>query len=446
MKYLYHCLLYSVLLVGSGFWLAGCELMSSGDSDDAHLDETLIALVTREGQRGLSNFILPESDDFATIPHDPANPLTADKVALGKLLFHETALATEPRHEEGRGTYSCAACHHAGAGFQAGRQQGISDGGSGWGVNGEGRTRHPAYEVSEMDVQAARSPSILNSGYQQVMSWAGVLGANGPNEGTEAHWIRGTLLEVNHLGFDGLESQAIVGLQAHRMGDIKSSIVASHPTYTELWERVFPGEEVSVLRAGLAIAAFERTVLANKAPFQRWLKGDLEAMSAAEKRGAILFFDKANCESCHTGPPLNSVTFYALGMPDMAGPNIFGEVPETLGRGWFLQDPNEFYKFKIPQLYNLKDSPFYGHGGTFKSIREVVEYYNAGIPARTLPEGRLEPRFKPLGLTRAEIDDLVAFLTESLRDPDLMRYVPESLPSGNCTPVNDPVARIDLGC
>ena len=100
----------------------------------------------------------------------------------------------------------------------------------------------------------------------------------------------------------------------------------------------------------------------------------------------MLFFSKARCVNCHTGPALNSMTFHALGMPDMQGFDIFGEVPvdeaESLGRGGFTGNPQDNYKFKTPQLYNLKDSPFLGHGGTFTSVRAVIEYKNRAIPSR----------------------------------------------------------------
>lgn len=444
MKYPCRCVLLSLLLVAAVL-AAGCDQTASQD-DAADLDQTLVALITIDGQRGLSNFILPESDDFAALPQDPANPLTPDKVALGKLLFHETALGTNPRHPESRGTYACATCHHASAGFQAGRQQGIGDGGVGWGVNGEGRTRNPVYEVAELDVEPIRTPTVLNGAYQPAMLWSGGLGAHWPNEGTEALWKPGGSFEANNLGFDGLETQAIAALKMHRMDDFAASILASHPTYKALWDRVFPGDSVATVPVGLAIAAYERTLVASEAPFQRWLKGASDAMTDAEKRGAIVFFGKAGCEECHTGPALNQTAFYAVGMPDMAGTGVFGELPESLGRGGFLEDPAAYYKFKVPQLYNLADAAFYGHGGTFRSIREVVDYYNEGVPRRMLPEGRLDPRFRPLQLSRSEVDDLVAFLTKSLYDPNLRRYVPETLPSGNCTPANDAAARRDLGC
>jgi len=435
----------TLLLVPVLLGLFACE-QAPVEEAGPDLDAALVEALTLNGQVQLSNFTLPDPGDLAAIPQDPANPLTADKVELGMLLFHETALALSPRHASGRGTYSCATCHHAAAGFQAGRRQGLGDGGSGWGVRGEGRTRNPLYAETELDVQPLHSPSVLNVAYQSVMVWSGAFGAHGPNEGTEAHWAADTSFAVNALGYAGVEAQAIAGLTKHRMDSLQASVLATHPAYLERWQRVFPGEAAGAIPAGLAIAAYERTLLAGKAPFQRWLRGEAGAMTTAEKRGALVFFGKAGCETCHTGPALNQTAFYALGMPDLAGTDVFGDVPESLGRGGFLGDPAEAFKFKVPQLYNLKDSPFYGHGGTFQSVHEVVEYYNEGRPDRTLPNGILERRFKPLGLTPDEIDDLTAFLTDALHDPDLMRYVPASLPSGNCFPANDPAARRDLGC
>ena len=72
---------------------------------------------------------------------------------------------------------------------------------------------------------------------------------------------------------------------------------------------------------------------------------------------------------------------------------------------------------------------------------------SAAVPQSDLvPADRLDPRFEPLGLTEAEVDALVAFLKGGLYDPDVARYVPASVPSGNCIPNNDPQSRRDLGC
>ena len=430
--------------------LTGCGSMDgNGDGDtelEPNLDEILTDLITIDGQRGLSVFTLPESDDFGAIPQDQLNPLTTEKVELGGLLFHETALATNPVHEESRGTYSCATCHHAGAGFQAGILQGIGEGGTGWGINGAGRQPGMGYSPDDLDVQPIRTPSVLNGAYQEVTGWAGTFGVHGPNRGTEASWIDGTLFEVNKLGYDGLESQAISGLTKHRMDDFESSVIESNPTYQALWQSVFGDAPVSAELVGLAIAAYERTLLTNEAPFQRWLRGETMAMSNGEKRGAIVYFGKAKCEVCHTGPSLNQMDFYALGMPDMPGTTMAEHEMEVLGRGGFTGEEEEEFKFKVPQIYNLRDAPFYGHGGTFRTIREVVEYYNEGVPAVDLPPGRLAVFFEPLELTEEEVDDLTLFLTESLYDPNLRRYEKATLPSGNCTPANDEQAKRDLGC
>ncbi len=437
------------LVLCSLFVLTACDqsMDPNPPDEDPNLDEQLIDLITIEGQRGLSNFMLPDSDDLEAIPQDPLNPLSADKISLGKLLFHETALGSNPIHESSRGTYSCATCHHAGAGFQAGRRQAIGDGGSGWGQNGEGRRKSTDYSDDEVDVQGVRTPSALNGPYQEVVGWSGTFGVRGPNIGTEARWLPGSAAANNVLGFEGLETQAITAMSNHRMDSIQNTIVVSNPTYTTLWEKVFPGEEVTIEKVGLAIAAYERTLLTNKAPFQRWLRGELNAMTDVEKRGAMVFFGKALCEVCHTGPALNQMDFYALGMPDLEGLDVLGpQSPESMGRGSFLDDPTENFKFKVPQLYNLIDSPFFGHGGSFRTVREVIEYYNEAIPDVNIPTDLVPSRFRPLDLTEQEINDLAVFVTESLYDPDLDRYSVDELPSGNCTPANDPQARIDLGC
>ena len=204
--------------------------------------------------------------------------------------------------------------------------------------------------------------------------------------------------------------------------------------------------------AGLAIAAYERTMLSNQAPFQQWLRGDMDAMSAEEKQGALLFFGKAKCNSCHTGPALNSMAFYGMGMKDLFetteityGAGVDSDA--NLGRGGFTKKAIDYYKFKVPQLYNLKDSPFYGHGSSFRTIREVIEYKNAAVAENpSVPPSQLAVEFVPLNLTDEEIGLLVTFIESGLYDPNLVRYEPEEIRSGNCFPANDPASQEDLGC
>ncbi len=431
--------------------LVGCDLFDKGeDGGDPNLDDALEQALASADQDGMQAFVLPDSDDFLSIPQDPNNPVTAKKVELGQLLYHETGLLVNNVRPEGRFTASCASCHHAGAGFQAGRVQGTGEGGIGFSNNGANRTNHSAYMIEELDVQPIRTPSAMNGAYQIVNLWNGQFGATGPNTGTEARWAMGTPIETNFLGYEGLETQAIAGLKVHRMGDIDSTLAVTHPTYTQLFAQAFPGQPIDREHAGLAIAAFERTMLSNQAPFQRWLRGEKNAMTEAEKRGAILFADKAGCVDCHSGPALSSMTFYALGMNNLVGPGVYGDnsnADANLGRASFTGNAADNYKFKTPQLYNLVDSPFFGHGGNFRSVREVIEYKNAGIPQNaTVPASQLASEFVPLGLTEDEVSDLVAFVEGALYDPALSRYVPSSLPSGNCLVVNDVRSRSESGC
>ena len=431
----------------------GCD---SDDGDVSTLDEDLTAaLVAASGGQGLDYFLMPASDDLAAIPQDPRNPLTPEKVALGQALFHETALAVNAVQEEGMGTYSCASCHHAAAGFQAAVPQGLGEGGIGFGRYGERRRLDPGYTPEQSDRQPIRTPSALNGAWQEATLWNGQFGATGVNAGTEAQWDPETPIGTNALGFEGLETQAIAGLKVHRMQDGAAAVAETIPEYRALFDAAFPelppAERATQETAGLAIGAYERTLLANEAPFQRWLRGEREAMSASQKRGATVFFGKAQCATCHTGPALTSMTFHALGMGELLGPGVFSEFnpedPVHLGRGGFTERDEDHYTFKTPQLYNLADHVFFGHGVTFNSVREVVEYKNAAVSeSEIVPSSRLSEHFRPLGLTEDEMDDLSVFLERGLYDPNLARYVPARIPSGQCFPNNDAESRRDLGC
>lgn len=423
--------------------------------DTTHLDETLDRLIREAApSEGKNAFLLPNSSALSDIPADPNNPLTSEKVILGQLLYHETGLALNPTHSEGQGTYSCASCHFAQAGFQAGRFQGIGDGGFGIGLQGEGRMNMTFYMPNELDVQPIRTPSVLNTAYQELMLWNGQFGAGGANVGTEAQWTAGTPKATNHLGYQGLETQAIAGLEVHRL--VIDLDFLEEAGYIPYFDDAFPDrdaeERYTRETAGLAIAAYERTVLANQAPFQQYLQGNRNAMNDMEKRGAILFFGEAACVDCHSGPNLADMNFYALGMSDLheCPEDIFqasADSEANLGRGGFTQVEADRYQFKTPQLYNLSDSPFYGHGSSLRSIRDVVAYKNEAVRENlAVPSDRLSPLFQPLHLSEDEIDDLTAFLTHSLYDPNLQRYVPESILSGQCFPNNDEQSREDLGC
>jgi len=419
------------------------------------IDQQLSDLLTNLGdEKGKDYFRLPDSDEYGKIPQDPQNPLTPAKIELGKMLFHETALSVNPKNEAGRGTYSCASCHHMQGGFQACLPQGIGDGGVGFGTTGQNRIPDLAhYATAEIDVQPLRTPSALNIAYQENVLWNGQFGAGGKNEGTEDRWTINTPIATNFYGYQGPEVQAIAGLTVHRM-EVTPDLLTVAPEYESMFAEAFPelaaDARISNVTAALAIAAYERTLLASASPFQLWIRGNTEALSLAEKEGAMLFFGEANCVTCHTGPALSSMEFHAIGAADLMGDGVSGfnpEAPAHLGRGGFTGNTEDNFKFKVPQLYNLTNSPFYGHGASFTSVRDVVEYKNEAVSENNkVPSTQLAAEFQPLGLTDEQMQQITLFIESSLNDPSLSRFLPDYLPSGQCFPNNDAESKGDLDC
>ena len=403
-------------------------------------------------------YILPASDDFDNIPQDPSNEITAAKVALGKLIYHETGI-TEGDIAPSEGTFSCATCHSAQNGFKSGIRQGIGEGGIGF-----DHRRVIEGQEDVVDVQPVTSPTVLNTAYQEVMLWNGQFGneiGGVVNVGIDPdrHFTEGTPKEANLRNLSGLETQAVAGLGVHRMGASEGSLLRTNETYRQMFEDAFGVAEPDdmIEAAALSIAAFERTVLANQAPFQEYLRGDETAMSEAEVAGANVFFGKGNCYACHNGTALSSPVgsmgdedFMTVGFHDLdIWEDTIGEVNEATkhGRGGFTGDDLDRFKFKVPPLYNLIDTEVFGHGASFTSVEEVVRYKVAAIPQHPQVEiTDLDYRFTPVDLTEEEITNLIEFLEKSLHDADLMRYVPESLPSGNCPINNDEESRQELGC
>ena len=452
---------------------------SSGDTGDLS-DSLRNKLDSHSGGQGIGMFQLPNHDDFDNIPQDPNNPITREKVRLGRFLYHETAVGTQATDADRIETWSCASCHHVAAGFKAGVPQGIGEGGVGFGADGSERTlafgldaTAPAGSPELPDVQPIASPTVLNSAFQELMLWNGSFGnaVGSPNASEDAAVVEAAgppPVKANTFGLAGLETQVLAGTNVHRLRFDHGSVMQTNSEYRYLYDRAYPDGDTGfipdngtvvtteALGAAKAIAAYERTILSTYAPFQQWLRGRDDAMTIQQLRGANLFFGKADCASCHTGPALSSKVgasenelFFAIGFNDfdVDHPQVHGIVDEATmkGRGGFTGDAADNYKFKIPPLYNLTDTNVFGHGASFTSVRDVVEYKNEAIPQNSAAQN-LSDKFVPLGLSDSEIDDLVVFLEEALHDQWLDRYVPHSLPSDQCFPVADIQSAMELGC
>ncbi len=422
-------------------------------SEDIQVDLELKRLISTASPSGnYRNFILASEEELDKIPQDIRNPLTQVKVELGRMLFFDTGLAMGAKFASGVGTYSCASCHIPEAGFRAGAPQGVADGGRGFGINGEGRLRVTEYAEDDLDVQSARPLSLINVAHVTNTFWNGQFGGSGANVGTESVWDLREDTERNNLGFEAIETQNIEGVETHRF--VYNEELLESYGYIELFDESFPEvmeeQRYSSFTASLALSAFLRTINSSQAPFQRWLKGENDAMSYQEKEGANLFFGKARCASCHYEPNMGSSEFHALGVKDMYQRSSFNTSAQdrrNLGRGGFTLNSEDNFKFRVPPIYNMGDSPFYFHGSSKLTLEQVIDYK---IEARSenpnVSNNLLSEKFRPIDITEEEREALLQFLLKSLRDPNLDRFAPNAVPSGNCFPNNDYDSQVDLGC
>ncbi len=423
------------------------------DSEPINLDKALTEKIIQSSPTGkFFHFVIADENDLHHLPNqDPANPITREKVHLGKMLFFDTGLAQDAKDPACYESYSCSTCHVPEAGFLPGREQGIADGAHGFGFQGNLREPLPNYLEEDLDAQGVRPLTTLNVAYMTNTLWSGLFGATGVNEHTEDLWT-GKLAEVNHHGFIGLESQNIEGVELHRMS-INDHVLDDYG-YRTLFDRAFPDIEIterySDMTISFALGAYLRTLLTTQAPFQKWLRGERNALTEAQKKGAILFFDKARCYKCHNSPALSSMTFHALGTKDLyeqGGLNTSADDPRNLGRGLFTKKPEDYYRFKVPQLYNIKDYASYFHGSSKKSLEELLDFKLAAKSENpNVDQDKLSPLFQPVELTSDEKEQLLDFLKNGLYDAEVTRYVPDQVPSGLCFPNNDARSKLDLGC
>lgn len=172
------------------------------------------------------------------------------------------------------------------------------------------------------------------------------------------------------------------------------------PAYKKEFNKAF-GEDATQQNIAKAIAAYERTLIASRSPFQRYVNGDAKAISAAAKRGFELFQGKAQCIACHSAPLLTDNAFHNIGVPQV------GPLKEDLGRYAVTKDDADKGAFKTPSLYNSASFTFFMHDGAMSTMNQVIEHYNkGGNPKDAHQDGIIQP----LKLTRKEKANLVAFM------------------------------------
>jgi cytochrome c peroxidase len=172
-------------------------------------------------------------------------------------------------------------------------------------------------------------------------------------------------------------------------------------TYAPAFEKAFGSPGITADRVGMAIASYERTVLAGNAPFDRYQAGDKSAMSASAVRGMEIFNDKdrGNCVTCHAGFNFTDESYHNLG----AG---MDKPKPDLGRYEITKKDFDRGAFKTPTLRNITDCAPYLHDGSEATLEAVVEFYDKG----GVPNPWRSEEIKPLHLSAQDKADLVAFL------------------------------------
>ena len=281
----------------------------------------------------------------AEIPFPADDPYSAAKAKLGRTLFFDPVMS-------GAKTHSCATCHNPGLSW------------------GDGLPR----AVGEKTL-AVRAPTLLNVAWTPKLAWDG-------------HFR-----SLEAVAFGPLTTPANMNITEKQLIERLSAI----PGYVDAFHEAFGEGGISKRQIEMALATFERTIVSGEAPFDRWIKGDENAISAQARHGFDLFVGKANCVACHSGWAFTDSSFHDIGTAK----------GNDIGRGKLFPTSVELrYAFKTPTLRDVARRAPYMHDGSVATLDAVIDLYNKGGIDRP---SRAE-EIKPLNLTAGEKADLIAFL------------------------------------
>jgi cytochrome c peroxidase len=332
---------------------------------------TLISTLVLQSAFATDYVMTPTKQDKSwllpvTAPYPADNKPNAARIELGKKLFFDTRLS-------GDGNMSCATCHNPVYGWSDGL---------------------PTAKGFKSEVLGRASPTVTNTAFNGLQMWDG----------------RKKDLEDQATG--PLESE-------HEMAANFPAMMAFLNTsegYKADFAKAYPGEPIDKATLAKAIATFERSVISNNSPFDRWVKGDKNAMTKQQVTGFRLFTDpkKGNCSACHQGANFTDNGFHNLGLAS------YGVENPDLGR--YTQRKVTALKgaFKTPTLRDVALTAPYFHDGSAKTLKEVVAHYNKGGEVKT----DLSPNIKPLNLSEQEMSDIVAFM-EALTSKHMPLTLPE---------------------
>ena len=358
------------------------EAASSGTSPQPHQPPPIPAPGPLARPRSLKQVGVPVQQTLAEIP--PDNPQTPEKIALGEKLFFDGRLSAD-------GTVACATCHNPARAFTDGRPTSV-------GFKGR--------------VGQRNAPTVMNALYNMAQFWDG-------RAKTLEDQAALPIVNPSEIGQPNLAAAV--------------AQIAAIPEYRQAFQHVF-GRAPNGLDLVRALASYERTLISFDAPFDRFIKGDQNAISAAAKRGWEIFNTRGRCHLCHASVNqdveyftdfdfhnigIGIIRHHVVPLAQKAERLIAkGDLPavdraaiqsdmSVLGRFLITRKSDDIASFKTPNLRNVLVTAPYFHDGSQATLWDVMDHYNKGDG---LKNPWLDEDIQPLALTEQDIDDVVDFL------------------------------------
>jgi cytochrome c peroxidase len=295
----------------------------------------------------------------AEIPFPQSNPYSEAKFSLGRTLFFDPILS---RSE----ISSCASCHNPGLAWADGRARALGD---------------------HQKPLPLRTPTLLNVAWTPKLGWDG-------------HFR-----DLEDVAFGPITSADNMNLTESELIQRISAV----PGYIDAFQAAFGDRDVTRRKIELALATFERTIVSDEAPFDRWINGDETAIDESAKRGFGLFNGKGNCAACHSGWAFTDASFHDIG----------SAVNDDIGRGRLFPTSVKLqYAFKTPTLRDVARRAPYMHDGSVPTLADVIALYNRGGIDRPSRADEIHQ----LGLPENEQKDIIAFLRTLTGVPERVAF------------------------
>ncbi|MCX7898955.1 MAG: cytochrome-c peroxidase [Methylocystis sp.] len=291
----------------------------------------------------------------ANAPVAAGETVTAEKLALGKMLYFEPRLSDS--HD-----MSCAACHNLSMG----------------GVDGGALSGGHVAQLAGRDVQ-----TVLNAVFNKSQYWDG-RAADLKDQVVNSVMANPKAMLKTRGGPMAINPAELAATKRRAIEQIKSI-----PGYVDAFKKAFPGDGDPLVydNIGRAIALFEATLITPDAPFDRWLKGDDKALTETQKAGLKLFMEKG-CATCHNGVNIGGGSYAKFGV--VKAPAAEFLPPEDRGRFAVTKAVADTYVFKIPSLRNVELTAPYFHTGATFDLKQAVAIMGETQLGATLADDEAE--------------------------------------------------------